>query len=66
MEFRIDLISGTNPISIAPYRLAPKELEEMCTQLDDLLSKVLFVRVSRLGEHPHCLFRRRMGLRGCA
>ena len=29
VEFTIDLIPGTAPISIAPYRMAPIELEEL-------------------------------------
>ncbi|XP_031131817.1 uncharacterized protein LOC116033199 [Ipomoea triloba] len=29
MEFTIDLIPGTSPISKAPYRMAPKEMEEL-------------------------------------
>lgn len=46
VEFSIDLISDTNPISIAPYRLALKELKEIRGQLDDLLSKD-FIRESQ-------------------
>ena len=29
IEFNIDLLPGTNPISIAPYRMAPTELKEL-------------------------------------
>ena len=29
IEFKIDLIPGTAPISKAPYRLAPAELKEL-------------------------------------
>ena len=39
VEFRIDLVPGAAPIAKAAYRLAPKELEEMKKQLDDLLRK---------------------------
>ena len=39
VEFRIDLVPGAAPIAKAAYRLAPKELEEMKRQLDDLLQK---------------------------
>ncbi|KAD7117060.1 hypothetical protein E3N88_04328 [Mikania micrantha] len=38
-EFIIDLIQGANPIAKAPYRLAPSELHELMTQLQDLLDK---------------------------
>ena len=39
VEFMIDLVPGAAPIAKAAYRLAPKELEEMKKQLDDLLQK---------------------------
>ena len=39
VEVRIDLVPGATPIAKAAYRLAPKELEEMKKQLDDLLQK---------------------------
>ena len=29
IEFTIDLIPGTSPISIPPYRMAPTELKEL-------------------------------------
>ena len=29
INFSIDLIPGTSPISIAPYRMAPKEMQEL-------------------------------------
>jgi hypothetical protein len=41
IEFCIDLIPGTQPTSIAPYRLARPFQEELKKQLDDLLSKGL-------------------------
>ncbi|KAD4385317.1 hypothetical protein E3N88_25485 [Mikania micrantha] len=45
VEFRIDLIPGAKPIAKAPYRLAPSELQELMTQLQDLLDKG-FIRPS--------------------
>ena len=45
MEFTIDLIPGTEPISIPPYRMAPTELRELKAQLEGLLSKG-FIRPS--------------------
>ena len=45
IEFCIDLIPGTGPISIAPYRMSPSELIELKSQIDDLLSKK-FIRPS--------------------
>ena len=45
VEFTIDLIPGTEPISIPPYRMAPEELRELKAQLEELLSKG-FIRPS--------------------
>ena len=45
MEFTIDLIPGTEPISIPPYRMSPAELKELKAQLEELLSKG-FIRPS--------------------
>ena len=38
IEFKIDLYPGTEPISIAPYRMAPLELKELRKELDQLLN----------------------------
>ena len=45
VEFTIDLIPGTEPISIPSYRMAPAELRELKAQLEELLSKG-FIRPS--------------------
>ena len=45
VEFTIDLIQGTEPISIPPYRMAPVELRELKAQLEEFLSKG-FIRSS--------------------
>ena len=45
IEFSIDLLPGTGPISIAPYRMASKELQELKKQLEELLDKQ-FIRPS--------------------
>ena len=37
VEFSIELEPGTAPISLRPYRTAPKELVEMKKQLEELL-----------------------------
>ncbi|WRX31000.1 Reverse transcriptase [Theobroma cacao] len=39
IEFCIDLIPDTKPISIPPYKMAPTELKELKYQLEDLLDK---------------------------
>ena len=33
IKFSVELLSGTSPISIAPYRMAPIELKELKAQL---------------------------------
>ena len=45
VEFTIDLIPETEPISIPPNRMAPAELRELKAQLEELLSKG-FIRPS--------------------
>ena len=45
VEFTIDLIPGTEPISIPLYRMSPAELRELKAQLKELLSK-RFIRPS--------------------
>ncbi|CAA0840345.1 Uncharacterized mitochondrial protein AtMg00860, partial [Striga hermonthica] len=37
VEFSIDLIPGAGPVSKAPYRMAPKELQELKVQIQELL-----------------------------
>ncbi|GKG42038.1 hypothetical protein Tco_0473789, partial [Tanacetum coccineum] len=36
VEFQIDLVPGAAPVARAPYRLAPSEMEELSTQLQEL------------------------------
>ncbi|KAD6453809.1 hypothetical protein E3N88_08515 [Mikania micrantha] len=45
VEFRIDLIPGANPVAKSPYRLAPSELQELASQLQELSDKG-FIRPS--------------------
>ncbi|KAH0636085.1 hypothetical protein KY290_036497 [Solanum tuberosum] len=45
IDFGIDLLPDTQPISIPPYRMAPAELKELKEQLKDLLDKG-FIRLS--------------------
>ena len=47
IEFCINLIPRASPVSITPYLMAPAELAELRTQLDDLLDKG-FIRPSIL------------------
>ncbi|XP_068338977.1 uncharacterized protein [Pyrus communis] len=41
VEFTIDLLLGTNHISLTPYRMAPAELRELKIQLQELVDKDL-------------------------
>ncbi|GJV40829.1 zinc finger, CCHC-type, retrotransposon gag domain protein [Tanacetum coccineum] len=41
VEFRIDLIPGATPFAKTPYRLAPYEMKELMSQLQELLDKGL-------------------------
>ena len=45
LEFGIELLLGSTPISIPPYRMAPMELKELKIQLQDLVDKG-FIRPS--------------------
>ena len=45
IEFSINLMLGTEPIFIAPYRMSPSELAELKKQLEELLEKQ-FIRPS--------------------
>ena len=45
IEFYIDVIPDTDPISMPPYRVAPVELKELNEQLKELLDKG-FIRPS--------------------
>ncbi|KAA3483097.1 DNA/RNA polymerases superfamily protein [Gossypium australe] len=47
VEFSIDLMLRTTPIFIAPYRMAPTELKELKTQLQELIDRG-FARLSAL------------------
>ena len=45
IEFCIDVVPGTDSISMPPYRMAPIELKELNDQLKELLDKY-FIRPS--------------------
>ncbi|GKD49643.1 putative reverse transcriptase domain-containing protein [Tanacetum coccineum] len=45
VEFQIDLVPGAAPIARTPYRLAPAEMQELSTQLQELSNKG-FIRPS--------------------
>jgi len=39
VEFSIDLVPGTGPVSMAPYRMASTELVELKKQIEELVEK---------------------------
>ena len=39
VEFTIDLVPGTSPVSMALYRMSASDLKELKSQLEDLLEK---------------------------
>ena len=45
VDFPIDLVPGTSPISLPPYRMTPAELKELKTQLQELVDRG-FIRPS--------------------
>ena len=49
-DFPIDLVLGTTPISLPPYRMAPVELKELKAQLQELVDGGLLGPVFHLGE----------------
>ena len=49
IDFSIDLVPGTAPISLPPYRMAPAELKELKAQLQELVDGG-FIRHFTLGS----------------
>jgi hypothetical protein len=65
VEFAIDLLPGTAPISKWTYRIFVEDLKELKKHLTEL-QEAGYIRLSlHLGEHRSCLYRRRMGRKGC-
>ena len=52
VEFKIELLPGTAPISRRPYRMPPNELAELKVQLQELLEKGLIRPSSSLWGCP--------------
>ena len=50
IEFTIELMPRTGPISIAPYRMLPLELAELKKQIEELLERSLFGQAHHHGE----------------
>ena len=53
VEFLIELLPGTGPISKRPYRMPAKDLVEIKKQIKELLDKVIFAQVLHLGDRQY-------------
>ena len=60
VDFGIELHPGTSPISMAPHRMAPVELQELRVQLQELLDKG-FIRPSTSPWGAPVLFAKKKG-----
>ncbi|XP_070664515.1 uncharacterized protein [Malus domestica] len=66
LEFAIDLLPGTDPISWTPYRMAPTELRELKVQLQKLVDKGFIQPSTSPWEAPVLFVRKKDGtLRLC-
>ncbi|XP_026384065.1 uncharacterized protein LOC113279599 [Papaver somniferum] len=66
VEFCIELQPGTTPIAPAPYRMAPKEMQELKSQIDQLLSQGFIRRSSSPWGAPVLFVKKKDGsLRLC-
>ena len=66
LEFAIDLLPGTAPISMPPYRMAPTELAELKTQLQELVDKGFIRPSTSLWGAPVLFVKKKVGtLRLC-
>ncbi|GJY58614.1 putative reverse transcriptase domain-containing protein [Tanacetum coccineum] len=57
IKFRIELVPGATPVTKSPYRLAPSEMEELSSQLKELVAlgaPVLFVK-NKDGSFRMCI-----------
>ncbi|XP_070003076.1 uncharacterized protein [Nicotiana sylvestris] len=66
IDFGIDLMPGTQPISIPPYKMAPAELNELREQLKDLLDKGFIRPAVSLWGAPVLFVNKKDGLSECA
>ena len=65
VEFKIELVLGTAPISRRPYRMPPNELAELKIQLQDLLDKGLIQPSSSPWGCPALFVKKDKSLRIC-
>jgi hypothetical protein len=65
VEFKIELLPGTAPISSRPYRMPPNELAELKVQLNELLKKGLIRPSSSPWGCPAIFVKKDQSLRMC-
>ena len=65
VEFKIELVPGTAPISRRLYRMPPNELAELKIQLQDLLDKGLIQPSSSPWGCPALFVKKDKSLRMC-
>ncbi|GJZ18286.1 putative reverse transcriptase domain-containing protein [Tanacetum coccineum] len=61
VKFQIDLVLGTVPVACTPYRLAPSELQELSTQLQELSDKGFIGPSSSPWGAPVLFFKKKDG-----
>ncbi|XP_042472473.1 uncharacterized protein LOC122055157 [Zingiber officinale] len=66
VEFGIELVPGTTPVSKAPYRLAPTEMKELKGSCRNCWTRVLYDRACHHGELRCYSYARKMGPCDCA
>ncbi|GKB29222.1 putative reverse transcriptase domain-containing protein [Tanacetum coccineum] len=64
VEFQIDLIPVAAPVALAPYRLAPSEMQELSNQLQELADRG-FIRPSTSPWGAPVLFVKKRDISGC-
>jgi hypothetical protein len=65
VEFAIELLPGTAPISKRAYRVSGPELVELKKQIDEIQRKGTSIQAPRLGPPLSCSWRRKMAPEGC-
>nr|GEV14363.1 hypothetical protein [Tanacetum cinerariifolium] len=61
VEFQIDLVLSAAPVARTPYRLAPSELQELSTQLQELFDKGFIRPISSPWEDPVLFVKKKDG-----